>query len=45
VVADAQILERQGHGLRIEVDDLAIEEAADAVLTRAAWPTAGAPHR
>jgi adenylylsulfate kinase-like enzyme len=45
VVADAQILERQGHGLRIEVDDLAIEEAADAVLTRAAWPTAGARHR
>jgi hypothetical protein len=39
VVADAQILERQGPGLRIEVDDLAVEDAADAVLTRAAWPT------
>jgi hypothetical protein len=45
VVADAQILERQGPGLRIEVDDLAVEEAADAVLTRAAWPTARARHR
>ncbi len=44
-VADAQILERQGPGLRIEVDDLAVEEAADAVLTRAAWPTARARHR
>ena len=42
VVADAQILERQGPGLRIEVDDLVVEEAADAVLTRAAWPTASA---
>jgi hypothetical protein len=45
VVADAQILERQGPGLRIEVDDMAVEEAADAVLTRAAWPTARARHR
>jgi adenylylsulfate kinase-like enzyme len=45
VVADARILERQGPGLRIEVDDLAVEEAADAVLTRAAWPTARARHR
>jgi hypothetical protein len=45
VVADAPILERQGPGLRIEVDRLAVEKAADAVLTRAAWPTARGRHR
>jgi len=43
VVAEARLLERQRPGLRIDVDDLAVEEAADAVLTRAAWPTARAP--
>lgn len=37
-VDNAQILEQQGLGLRIEVDDLGIGEAADTVLTRAAWP-------
>jgi hypothetical protein len=44
-VADAQSLERHGPGLRIEVDDLAVEETADAVLARAAWPTARTRHR
>jgi hypothetical protein len=39
-VADAQALERHGPGLRIDVDDLAIDAAADTVLTRTAWPTA-----
>lgn len=45
VVAEAQILERQGPGLRIDVDGLTVEEAADAVLSRAAWPTDRARHR
>jgi hypothetical protein len=45
VVAEAQILERQGPGLRIDIDELTVEEAADAVLTRAAWPTDRARHR
>ena len=45
VVADAQILERHGPGLRIDVADLAVDEATDTVLTRAAWPTGSARHR
>lgn len=44
-VADAQVLERDGPGLRIDVDGLAVDEAVDTILRRTGWPTAGAHHR
>jgi len=37
-IADAQALERHAVGVRIDVDDLAIDAAADAVLERTRWP-------
>ena len=38
-IADSQILERHDLGLRIDLDGLAIDEAADTILKLAAWPT------
>jgi adenylylsulfate kinase-like enzyme len=37
-IADARYLERHGVGLRIDVDDLAADDAADTVLELTSWP-------
>jgi hypothetical protein len=43
-IADAEGLDRNGHGLRVEVTDLPPDEAAEAVINRTSWPASAHAH-
>ena len=44
-IADSQILERHDLGLRIDLEGLSVEEAADRVVELTAWPGSGRASR
>ena len=42
-IADSQELERHGLGLRIDLDGLSIDDAADTIRKLTAWPASESP--